>query len=244
MPVLRPGDRHMKTSCHVSRGAGWISRVLLVLILGAATPCSAQDEPRAKVRRNQAPGEVITPPAKGEWLRDELLVGAPAPDFTLSEALGKNKTTLSSFRGKKPVVLIFGSFTCPPFRTGLTEMDALYQKYKERAEFLFVYIREAHPDSILRVSEGGQMVLKKIGQTNDLTERAHVAQQCTQTLKLTMPTLIDAPDNRTNAAYAGWPNRLIIVAKDGTVAYKEPEGASFKPAAVDKWLEGNLSATP
>ena len=37
--------------------------------------------------------------------------GAVAPDFTLTSHDGKAKVTLSDFRGRKPVVLIFGSFT-------------------------------------------------------------------------------------------------------------------------------------
>ena len=37
--------------------------------------------------------------------------GQPAPDFTLPTPDGKKQITLSDFRGKKPVVLIFGSFT-------------------------------------------------------------------------------------------------------------------------------------
>lgn len=36
---------------------------------------------------------------------------APAPDFTLKSPDGKTTITLSEFRGKKPVALIFGSFT-------------------------------------------------------------------------------------------------------------------------------------
>ena len=40
-----------------------------------------------------------------------LKVGDPAPDFTLSSPDGKTTMALSSFRGKKPVVLVFGSFT-------------------------------------------------------------------------------------------------------------------------------------
>jgi hypothetical protein len=35
-----------------------------------------------------------------------LKVGEPAPDFTLSDAAGRS-VTLSEFRGKKPVVLVF-----------------------------------------------------------------------------------------------------------------------------------------
>ena len=70
-----------------------------------------QDRPDAKKRPAVRPGEVNTPPAKGERHADQLKVGDPAPDFTLPDAAGKEQTTLSSFRGKKPVVLIFGSFT-------------------------------------------------------------------------------------------------------------------------------------
>ena len=38
-------------------------------------------------------------------------LNAPAPDFTLKSPDGKTTITLSSFQGKKPVALIFGSFT-------------------------------------------------------------------------------------------------------------------------------------
>jgi hypothetical protein len=38
-------------------------------------------------------------------------VGQAAPDFTLATHDGKKLVTLSAFRGKQPVVLIFGSFT-------------------------------------------------------------------------------------------------------------------------------------
>jgi hypothetical protein len=34
-----------------------------------------------------------------------------APDFELSDSLGLISVRLSSFRGQKPVALIFGSFT-------------------------------------------------------------------------------------------------------------------------------------
>jgi hypothetical protein len=38
-------------------------------------------------------------------------VDEPAPNFTLTTHDGKRRVTLSDFRGKKPVVLVFGSFT-------------------------------------------------------------------------------------------------------------------------------------
>ena len=37
--------------------------------------------------------------------------GDMAPDFTLKDISGTGAVTLSDFRGKKPVALVFGSFT-------------------------------------------------------------------------------------------------------------------------------------
>ena len=37
--------------------------------------------------------------------------GDVAPDFQLCDIQGENPVRLSSFRGKRPVALVFGSFT-------------------------------------------------------------------------------------------------------------------------------------
>ena len=37
--------------------------------------------------------------------------GDPAPDFELADITGENSIRLSDFRGRKPVALVFGSFT-------------------------------------------------------------------------------------------------------------------------------------
>lgn len=42
---------------------------------------------------------------------DGPAVGQDAPDFALKALHGGKTVRLSSFRGKKPVVLIFGSYT-------------------------------------------------------------------------------------------------------------------------------------
>ena len=53
-------------------------------------------------------------PLKHLWLTaraGQLHVGDPAPDFSLETIDHKNRFQLSSLRGQKPVVLIFGSYT-------------------------------------------------------------------------------------------------------------------------------------
>jgi len=38
-------------------------------------------------------------------------VGDQAPDFELADTSGENRVRLSDFKGRKPVALVFGSFT-------------------------------------------------------------------------------------------------------------------------------------
>jgi len=62
------------------------------------------------------PGVVVwgVLPAARMWLwarRGELVPGMAAPDFTLERQGHGPRVTLSSFRGQRPVVLVFGSYT-------------------------------------------------------------------------------------------------------------------------------------
>jgi hypothetical protein len=114
----------------------------------------------------------------------------------------------------------------------------LFQTYKGRAEFFLVYIREAHPDSVLTVLKDGKPEQAKIAQTNTVAERAEAAKQCTAVLKLSLPTLIDGADNRVNRAYAAWPDRLYVIGVDGRIAYQGGPGpGGFRPAEVEAWLK-------
>jgi hypothetical protein len=64
---------------------------------------------------SKTPGIVFLAfPFKPMWLsaRDgRLKVGNQAPDFSLETYRERARVQLSDFRGKKPVVLVFGSYT-------------------------------------------------------------------------------------------------------------------------------------
>lgn len=116
----------------------------------------------------------------------------------------------------------------------------MYETYKGRAAFFLVYIREAHPDSVIATLVDGKKTLLKIAQTTTTEERAGTARKCVDTLKLSMPTLIDREDNRVNFAYAGWPDRLYVVGADGKIAYQGGPGPrGFKVEEVVEWLDKN-----
>ena len=105
---------------------------------------------------------------------------------------------------------------------------------------MLVYIREAHPDSVLFVARDGEETLEKVLQTDTIDARAANAQICCETLKLSFGAVLDLDDNAVNEAYSGWPDRFAIVGTDGRIAYYGKEGpAGFKPNEVEEWLKEN-----
>jgi hypothetical protein len=107
---------------------------------------------------------------------------------------------------------------------------------------VLVYIREAHPDSVLYTLKDGKEVLEKIEQTETVEKRAETAEVCLSALKLSVPTVIDGEDNTVNTAYAGWPDRMYVVGKNGLIAYKgKPGPKGFLPVEVEAWLEKNTA---
>ena len=117
-------------------------------------------------------------------------------------------------------------------------MERLYKTYKKNVEFLLVYIREAHPDSVLFVEKEGKQVLELVTQTETLFQRNKTALVCSASLDLSIPTVVDKEDNKVNEAYAGWPERLVVVGQDGTIAYYGGKGPSgFKINELEQWLK-------
>lgn len=70
-----------------------------------------------------------------------------------------------------------------------------------------------------------------------------VASTCFKKLKLTIPGVIDDLKNSCDKEYAGWPDRIYIVGKDGKIAYKGDIGPrGFKPGDAEKALKELLSS--
>ena len=104
-------------------------------------------------------------------------LNAPAPDFTLKTVDGRQELTLSKLVGPKPVVLIFGNFTCGPFRTQAGNIEKLCRRYRDRATFVMVYVREAHPTDGWEL-ESNIRIGVSLPQPQSYDERVKVAQTC------------------------------------------------------------------
>jgi thiol-disulfide isomerase/thioredoxin len=159
------------------------------------------------------------PGARPEIVQGHLQNGDPAPDFTLKDVTGRKSVTLSALRGR-PVVLVFGSCTCPPFVGTSKATGELYAAYKDRVHFYMIYMREAHP------TDGWTMPNNpfQVASPKSLEERQKIARDFVEKLGITIPVLVDGIDDRVGTTYAGWPNRMCIVDEKGSIADKGTAG--------------------
>ncbi len=159
-----------------------------------------------------------------------------APDFTLRRVQSQDEVTLSKLVGLKPVVLVFGNFTCRPFRAEAGDLEKLYMRYKDRATFLMIYVREAHPSDGWRMEVNDRMGVT-VRQPRTYDERDAVAETCDKALGLGFPMVVDRIDDPVNNRYSGLPSRLYLIDRLGKVAYKGGRGPfGFKPAELEHSL--------
>jgi thiol-disulfide isomerase/thioredoxin len=163
-------------------------------------------------------------------------LGESAPDFRLKTNDGAAELTLSKLVGAKPVVLVFGNFTCGPFRSHSGNLEKLYRQYNDRATFVMVYVREAHPTDGWRM-ESNDRVDVATPQPRTYGERVEVARMCARSLGLGFPMLVDTIDDAVGAQYSGMPGRLYLIDGEGKVAFKSGRGPFFfKPAELEQSL--------
>ncbi len=169
-------------------------------------------------------------------LQEGPQVGENAPDFFLKTQDGQQKIRLSEKTGSKPVVLVFGNFTCGPFRSMYPGVEEISRRFKDDAVFIGVYVREAHPTDGWNM-ESNSKVGVSVAQPKTYEERIAVASQCHLMLKPTIPLLVDGIDDPVGNAYSGMPARMYVIDTEGKVVYKSGRGPfGFKTGEMEQAL--------
>lgn len=149
--------------------------------------------------------------------------GDDAPDFNL-RSLDGDDVCLSEFRGSRNVVVTFGSATCPQTAASIGGLRELAREFPQLA-FLFVYVREAHPGSMLPPHRS-------------LEDKARAALILREQEQIKFPVLIDELSGETHRRYGALANASFLVDLSGRVAYRSL--ASHTPslgAAIEELLE-------
>lgn len=141
-----------------------------------------------------------------------------APDFELLDASSGKQVRLRDFRGKRPVVLVFGSYSCPNFRSSADALTSMYRSRSSQIAFLLIYIREAHAEGDWQ-STRNQRENIVVVPARTLSEKQEHASMCSRKLHLPFPALVDGLDGAVEKAYNAWPSRAFVITRNGRVAY-------------------------
>ena len=133
--------------------------------------------------------------------------GDEAPNFR-SRTLSGESIRLSDYRGKKNVLLVFGSATCPMTASSIPGIQRLYERLRgDEIEFLFVYAREAHPGE--RVPAHFSMAGKLKAATLLRDEE-----------DMLMPMAVDDLRGSIHRKYSKLPNPAYLIDRSGRVAFR------------------------
>ena len=119
-------------------------------------------------------------------------------------------------------------------------IHALAEKYRESVAFYVVYIREAHPEDgwVLQMNRDEHIA---IADPTDAGQREEAATSCALHTKIRVPVVIDGMDDAIARAYGGWPDRLYLIGKGGTVAFQGDEGPfGFIPDKLNEAIAAEL----
>jgi len=162
-------------------------------------------------------------------LATSQLGGAPrpgdrAPDFA-GRTLQGDTVHLKDFRGRKNIVLTFGSATCPQTAGSLPGLNDLYSDRDPNVEFFFVYTREAHPGDLL-------------GAHGSYDDKVKAAELLREEEAVDIPIIVDELAGNIHRKYGKLPNPTFIIDKSGRISFRSlGTRASVINAALDELLE-------
>ncbi len=121
-------------------------------------------------------------------------------------------------------------------------MRRLAHRYEGKADFLTVYIREAHPEDEWQMTSNEQENVC-YAQPKTLAQRLAIANDFVKRFHYDVPLVVDPIENPGNAAYAGWPERFYIIEESGKIVYKgKPGPFGYHPEEVESWLARRFPA--
>jgi hypothetical protein len=112
----------------------------------------------------------------------------------------------------------------------------MYERYRDRGNFLTVYIKEAHALDEWQM-DANEKESVCYPQPKTLAQRVAIANDFVNRFSYRVPLAVDGMDNMANVLYAGWPERFYIVDEKGVIVFKgKPGPFGYHPEEVESWL--------
>ncbi len=116
------------------------------------------------------------------------------------------------------------------------------KEFAEVAEFVYIYIKEAHPEDEWQMESNAEDEVVYT-QPTTMDERLEVANAFVAEMEIEGTTLVDEISNLANACYAAWPERFYIIDTDGRIVFKGGMGPFyFDPEEIADFLSKYPSA--
>ena len=132
--------------------------------------------------------------------------GEPFPEFKLETTDG-NVISKQDFINRKPLLLIFGSLTCPMTASAMPNIKHLHEKFGDKVEFVLMYVREAHPG-------------ERVPQSENITSKREHARQLKQLYDVDLTVATDDIDGSLHLALDPKPNAAFLMSTTGTVLFR------------------------
>ena len=160
-----------------------------------------------------------------------VVAGGEALPYTVFDLQG-NEVPLATLWDERPVVIEFGSVSCPVFDEQISPMERLARDYRGQADFYVLYTREAHP---------GQ----NYSHHRNLKQKISYARDLQRIEGIERTVLIDDVAGSMHRDYGAWPNSAFIIGRDGRIAFlaqwNEPEKLRLR---LDILLQDDGYAAP
>lgn len=138
--------------------------------------------------------------------RGSANTGEVFPDFDLRTTTGQ-QIKKSDFINEKPLLMVFGSLTCPMTTSAIPTLNRLYQQYGDKVEFIMLDVREAHPGE--RIPQPETMVQKQIN-----------AKALKHHFDMPWTVATDDIDGNLHRSLDTKPNAVFLMDKNGNIVFR------------------------
>jgi len=132
--------------------------------------------------------------------------GEPFPDFKLETTDG-NVISKQDFTDHKPMLLIFGSLTCPMTASAMPIIKHLHKQFGDKVDFVLMNVREAHPGEL-------------IPQPETISSKLEHARLLKRLYDVDFTVVSDDIEGSLHRALDPKPNAAFLMSATGTVLFR------------------------